>query len=270
MVGEPCTAGLPDAVVGMIDRRRAAPQIEVVMQHPSACVVLFGRHNLLFALMGDFRGDRFVPDREELQILDFGTDYYAMQSFEADGRQIALAWLFNWEYRKPVGSPYSGEMSLPRQLTLDGEGRLCMLPAREYETAWPGRTLTAGPDGSYALADAPFDLALDGSLEGASILATQQGRLSFKITVANGILSVRLPQDDGKICHEADITEANNLRVVHDRGIVEIFAANGSVCGTRRSYTSLLPDRLEATSNAQTRLLARHQTCSKEIAQQMT
>ncbi len=71
-----------------------------------------GRHNLLYALVGDFRNDRFVPDREELQLLDFGTDYYAMQSFAADGRQIAMAWLFNWEDRKPAGSPYSGEMSL--------------------------------------------------------------------------------------------------------------------------------------------------------------
>lgn len=60
-----------------------------------------GRHNLLYALIGQFADDRFIPDTPELQILDFGTDYYAMQSFEADGRQIAFAWLFNWEYRKP-------------------------------------------------------------------------------------------------------------------------------------------------------------------------
>ncbi|WP_245270527.1 glycoside hydrolase family 32 protein, partial [Rhizobium sp. Pop5] len=76
------------------------------------------RHNLLYALIGEFVDDRFAPDTPELQLLDFGTDYYAMQSFEAEGRQIAFAWLFNWEYRKPDGSAYSGEMSLPRVLSL--------------------------------------------------------------------------------------------------------------------------------------------------------
>ena len=34
--GEPGAAGLPDAVIAGVDGRRAAPQVEVVVQHPAA------------------------------------------------------------------------------------------------------------------------------------------------------------------------------------------------------------------------------------------
>ena len=216
-----------------------------------------GRHNLLFALVGDFKADRFVPDTDELQILDFGTDYYAMQSFEAEGRQIAFAWVFNWEYRKPAGSLYSGEMSLPRELSLGKAGRLLMQPAAELDDAWPAHPLARGQDGSFALRDAPFDLCLGGSLEGTRIVATQGRALSFEVSVSNGYLSVRLPQDDGKIRYQAACASATDLRIIYDRGILEVFVDNGAICGTRRSYTNITPNRIEVTSAAQVTLSER-------------
>ncbi|WP_202530525.1 glycoside hydrolase family 32 protein [Maritimibacter harenae] len=206
-----------------------------------------GRHNLLYALVGDFRDDRFVPDNDALQLLDFGTDFYAMQSCAADGRQIAFAWLFNWEDRKPPGSPYSGEMSLPRELSLDASGRLCMAPAREFEAL--ARERGEVRDGAAALPDAPFDLVLTGGLEGARITATQAGGTSFEVGVTDGVLWVRLPQDDGRIRYDARIAPEADLRVVHDRGIIEIFADGGAVCGTRRNYKHTSPDALTVTTN---------------------
>lgn len=216
-----------------------------------------GRHNLLFALVGDFRDDSFVPDTDELQLLDFGTDFYAMQSLAAEGRQIALAWLFNWEGRKPAGSPYSGEMSLPRELRLDGAGRLCMLPVAELDAAWPANPVPREPDGSFALSDAPFDLHLSGDLEGTRVIATQQGAPLFGVLVSGGRLSIRLPQDDGTIRYEAELTSATDLRIFHDRGILEVFGDDGAVCGTRRSYINVVPDRVEVTSGARFALCER-------------
>lgn len=210
-----------------------------------------GRHNLMYALVGEFRDDRFVTDTGELQLLDFGTDFYAMQSFAAEGRQLALAWLFNWEDRKPAGSPYSGEMSLPRELRLDRAGRLCMLPVAELDAAWPAMPLSSEADGGFALGDAPFELRLNGSLEGTRIVAGQQGAPSFEVQVLAGRLTIRLPQDDGKIRYEAELGTATDLRLVHDRGIIEVFAGHGAVCGTRRSYRNVAPDRLEVISAAQ-------------------
>lgn len=208
-----------------------------------------GRHNLQFALIGDFRDDRFIPDTGELQILDFGTDFYAMQSFAAGGRQIAFAWLFNWEYRKPPGSPYSGEMSLPRELGLDAAGRLCMQPVTELDNVWRADALTRERDGSFHLRDAPFELRLTGNLDNTRIIATQHNALAFEISVSDGHLSVRLPQDDGRIRYSAACA-ATDLRLSFDRGILEVFADNGAICGTRRSYTNVIPDRVEVASAA--------------------
>src|SRR5687768_17414148 len=58
---EPGAAGLPDAVIGIVDGSGAAPQIEVMMLHPAArAVVLAG---------GDGAGGGQIPHGvEELQL----------------------------------------------------------------------------------------------------------------------------------------------------------------------------------------------------------
>lgn len=215
-----------------------------------------GRHNLLYALVGEFKDDRFLPESDALQLLDFGTDFYAMQSFEADGRQIAIAWLFNWEDRKPVGSPYSGEMSLPRELSLSSDGLLCMNLVTEFEAAWPAASSSAN-DGSID-AHRPFDLQFTGPLEGTTVSARQAGSVSFEISVTDNVLSIALPQDDGSIRYTADLAGAKDLRVIHDRGIIEIFAKGGAICGTRRNYQNIAPDSVDVSTEARQTLLMRH------------
>ncbi|WP_311043848.1 glycoside hydrolase family 32 protein [Rhizobium binae] len=209
------------------------------------------RHNLLYALIGEFINDRFVPDTPELQLLDFGTDYYAMQSFEAEGRQIAFAWLFNWEYRKPDGSAYSGEMSLPRVLSLsEDKKKICMLPAIEVDEHYVAIPLATDQSGGYSLPGRPIEIRLSGSLQDSKLVATTGGELAFEVGVVDDILSIRLAQDDGSIQYVAELGSGQDLRLFHDRGIVEIFADGGAVCGTRRGYVNIEPDRLEITSSA--------------------
>lgn len=217
-----------------------------------------GRHNLLYALVGDFVADEFVPESPELQVLDFGTDFYALQSFTAGDRQLALAWLFNWQYRKTAASPYSGELSLPRQLKLDDRNRLSMQIVDEFDgTVWR-EPLQPDRLGDYAVGKAPFELTLSGPLAGTMIRASEADRLTFEITVRDKVLSVTLDQDDGSIHYFAPVDAAEDIRVVYDTGIVEIFADNGTVCGTRRSYANISPDRLQVMSSAKAAVCALH------------
>jgi hypothetical protein len=44
LYGQPCAARDPDAVVARVDRRRAAPEIEIVMEHPAARAIVLPRH----------------------------------------------------------------------------------------------------------------------------------------------------------------------------------------------------------------------------------
>lgn len=215
-----------------------------------------GRHNLLYGLVGDFVDDRFKADTEAMQLLDFGSDFYAMQSFSTGGRQIALAWVFNWESRKPAGSPYSGELSLPRELSLDARKRICMRPTDEVSAALTSLPLAPSEPCKYVLSDALIDVRLNGLLDGTKITATQAGQLSFSIAVEGSQVWVHLPQDDGSIRYAALLSETTDLRVIHDKGIVEIFADGGAVCGTRRNYVNIRPDQLVIRSSARVDVLA--------------
>jgi beta-fructofuranosidase len=192
-------------------------------------------------------------------VLDFGTDYYAMQSFEAEGRQVAFAWLFNWEYRKPDGSAYSGEMSLPRVLSLsEDKKKICMLPAMEVDEHYVASPVAQDQSGEYSLPGGPIEIRLSGPLQGSKLVATTSGELAFEVSVADGILSIRLAQDDGSIQYVAELGGGKDLRLFHDRGIIEIFADGGAVCGTRRGYANIEPDQLEISSSALAQVFERH------------
>ncbi|MTT33331.1 hypothetical protein GMB86_15135 [Terrilactibacillus sp. BCM23-1] len=74
--------------------------------------------------VGDFDGKAFHPETSETmknpKWLDYGEDFYAGITFSnVPDRTIMLGWMSNWSY---VGeqhtSPWKGEMTLPRELTL--------------------------------------------------------------------------------------------------------------------------------------------------------
>lgn len=86
-------------------------------------------------LMGrwDSAARRF--DREKVQSLDYGIDFYAAQTLQAyDGRRIMIAWMQNWTNSncQPRGARIFGEMTLPRELTIR-DGRLVQNPVRELD-----------------------------------------------------------------------------------------------------------------------------------------
>jgi len=73
--------------------------------------------------------------------VDYGKDFYAMQSFSdipaQDGRRIWLAWLNNWNYASQLPtSPWKGMMSIPRELRLEtrnGKIKLVQEPVEELK-----------------------------------------------------------------------------------------------------------------------------------------
>ncbi len=73
--------------------------------------------------------------RENVQAVDYGLDFYAMQTLETyDGRRVMIAWMQNWE---TVGSHlqnqrFLGQMTLPGELNFK-HGRLYQTPVRELE-----------------------------------------------------------------------------------------------------------------------------------------
>ena len=87
------------------------------------------------ALIGNLDRNSFHLNRERVQTIDYGLDFYAPQTLQTeDGRRIMIAWMQNWETSSCVQKElrFFGQMTLPRELFLK-DGRLCQVPVRELE-----------------------------------------------------------------------------------------------------------------------------------------
>ena len=200
-----------------------------------------GRHNLLYALTGEFRNGRFSPDDKKLQILDFGTDFYALQTFRDGNKTRGFAWLYNWASKKTADSVYNGEMSLPREFSLNSAQQLCMQPVippascvirqTEHQDACRQGQLLLPVDTLQS-----FSIKLKGEAL-THLLLTLQGNDNEQITLryAEGMISLQAAGlDDGR--YSACVGELSELELFFDAGIVEVFANQGSQCGTRRYF----------------------------------
>ena len=90
------------------------------------------------AILGHFDEKECQFDRESIQPVDFGLNFYAPQTVLApDGRRIMIGWMDNWETCKeaPRRHPWYAQMSAPREVFIE-EGRLMQRPIREFETLW--------------------------------------------------------------------------------------------------------------------------------------
>ncbi|WP_167856026.1 glycoside hydrolase family 32 protein [Natronospirillum operosum] len=197
-----------------------------------------GRHNLMYYQVGQFDPDQgFLPEGP-LREVDFGTDFYAMQSFLADDRRLAIAWLFNWAFQKPPGSDYCGEMSLPRQLSLNAEKRLCMHPILSGLISRSLPLVAVSPV-RFRPGDNPCLLtmqAADGDIRHFRIAGVDARQREWSVTLDDGLLRMVLPEDRGDIDYVHPLPRFSDLSLLYDRGIIELFVNGGSVCGTRRSY----------------------------------
>ncbi|MEM6800561.1 MAG: GH32 C-terminal domain-containing protein, partial [Bacteroidota bacterium] len=72
-------------------------------------------------IIGDFDGKKFIPDKNsKREILDFGPDFYAHQSWKNTEEPMVIAWLNNWKYAQEIPThPWKGQMSIPRKLSIE-------------------------------------------------------------------------------------------------------------------------------------------------------
>ena len=91
--------------------------------------------NSTLCIIGDFDRETKHLLRDNIQAIDYGTDFYATQTLEAlDGRRILIAWMQSWESSgaKVKELPFFGQMTIPRELHVKN-GRLIQNPVRELE-----------------------------------------------------------------------------------------------------------------------------------------
>src|SRR6185503_11656428 len=105
-------------------------------------------------LVGEFDGTRFTPESRDARQVDFGNNYYAVQTYSdaPDGRRIQVGWMRGGRYPR---MPFNQQMAFPRELRLkrtDDGLRLFNTPVREIgllrgkQHDWSDLALAPGGD----------------------------------------------------------------------------------------------------------------------------
>ncbi|SCI08701.1 Beta-fructosidase [uncultured Ruminococcus sp.] len=198
----------------------------------------YGRYQPLWYYIGNYQDGKLQVEQDGL--LDFGTNFYAVQSFEHEGRRIAIGWISDFYSEHQILEPGAyGSMSLPRELHLKN-GKLTMLPVQEAY-ALKGEALASVKQQGLHLEQVPGNsyyvkLCMERQTDFELVLAQQPGA-SLRFVYQNGVAeiktagvateSVRFPADVSAIC---------TAEIFVDRRTVEIFLNDGEAAGAKVFY----------------------------------
>lgn len=187
-----------------------------------------------FPIEGDWRGTCTLGSFHEL---DFGFDFYAPQTFEADSRRLLFGWMGmpDADYRNPtVADGWQHALTLPCELRAQN-GRLLRTPAAELERfRGKAQPLRCGSP-LHALLPAELCAAPTGSFA----LTVADG-VEFRYEEAGRICTLRFldaEQGCGRTVRSAVLdAPCRALRVVADTSSLEIFLNDGASVFTTRFY----------------------------------
>ena len=208
--------------------------------------------------VGTVRERRFLP--ETTTKLDHGPYFYAALSMlDVSGRRLLWGWLKEGRTEpEQLRAGWSGVMSLPRQLSHDGEGlRLSPVPELERLRGRPDRVtdvildcqeqyttpVRRMPGNTYEVhavvtleKDAAFEIIVAADLNGSekTSIGFDATTQVFTVNTLSSSLNPETIREQTNVFHEMSGTSLT-LRMFVDRSIVETFL-DGKNCITARMY----------------------------------
>ena len=164
--------------------------------------------------LGQWNGKEFIADDVKTRWLDYGRDNYAGITFNnaLQDRRIFIGWMSNWEYAHTFPTqPWRGAMTLPRELSLHGD-RIIQTPIN-HPNGFPEVSFTTS--------------------EG-TIRICENNERYVEIGVRNQKLYLDTSRAwwdlDAPTLQEIAIEKGEiDIRVIVDRGSVEVFAVGGAI-----------------------------------------
>ena len=221
------------------------------------------------ALLGSYDKASYRFEREAVQAVDYGTDFYAPQTLETpDGRRIMIAWMQNWATTgcKPQGCRWFGQMTLPRELSIR-DGRLVQNPVRELahyhgrRVSYKDVLLTAGATSLHGVEGRMLDMTVtvrpvDGreSYQAFKLHLAADGNCETVIRYKPSNSTVRIDRTHSGFPYDiVNVRDfpvrpaggAVKLRVVLDRYSLELFVNDGEQAASMTLYT---PQSAQAVS----------------------
>ncbi|MBS6194115.1 MAG: glycoside hydrolase family 32 protein [Clostridiales bacterium] len=197
-----------------------------------------GRVQPTYYYVGDYQDGKFVPESKGQY--DFGSNFYAVQSFEHEGRRIAIGWAADfYQEHCPEENGAYGSMAIPRELFFK-EGKLYRRPIREiYELKGKCFCNVSGQnvslkhlnDNSYYARlgfkkATDFDILLGRNDEGEIRLVRKGEKLQILTTGVKSHL-VQFVTETEKL---------EEMEIFVDHRMVEVFVNGGEEAGTKLFY----------------------------------
>jgi fructan beta-fructosidase len=194
-------------------------------------------------LVGDFDGKEFKPDFKEKRQLWYG-NFYAAQTFDSAGekslvdgpspalplfpRRVQIGWANGVSF---PGMPFNQQMTVPVDLKLDPSGRLSAKPVNElfrlldkHLMHEKEKTYRTGAKVLEAEAGPAFDLECELDLTSMASGGFKLHGTSLSYDVKKGLLTCK--NVSAPVKPAGDVLK---LRVLVDRGSIEVFADEGRV-----------------------------------------
>ena len=178
--------------------------------------------------IGQWNGNEFISDDLTTRWLDYGRDNYAGVTFNntPDNRKIFLGWMSNWEYAHTFPTqPWRGAMTLPRELTLDGD-KVVQRVINEEEI--PKITFST-TGGSIRISESEERFIEIGLREQKIFMDCTHAWSDQTLPLAEEFLLQEIATDAGEV----------DFQIFIDRGSIELFADGGKVVITNLTFLEL-------------------------------
>lgn len=189
----------------------------------------------------DFKAGEFkVVDGGQPAMVDAGFDFYAPQSFvDEQGRRLMFGWVGCPD--SPLENPtveqgWQHALSVPRELHMR-DGKLIQEPVKELD-AMRGALQTARQNEPVACPGRLFDAVLECKGVSSLHLCLRQGvALEYK----DGMLVLNMVDEGhGRTLRMAPVDRLNQIRVLSDTSMLEVFVNGGELAMTTRTYSPAL------------------------------
>ena len=189
----------------------------------------------------------YDKDLENFSKWDMGFDFYAPQTFEnPDGRRIIIGWMGIGDipYNNPtVSLGYQHCLTIPREISADGNGTLLQNPIRELCSLRKDSFSING--GENLTTTLPFELTAKVSgifrilLDSFMIMSWNEN--SFELRFTNE------KHGGGRTVRKALLDKCSDIRIIADKSSVEIYLDGGRIVLSSRMYPD--NDRISISVN---------------------
>lgn len=180
---------------------------------------------------------------DKIDIVDYGYDFYAPQIFNSDDRNIMIGWIGNTFYAeyKDANDGFNGMLSIPREINFE-KGMLVQKPIKEFYSLVLDEVYDMIFEDKIYLTSDNIDNTFQLSIKSNSGKYATIAYINniFKLDLSNTDIEKITTKNDDDLSQIIKINniDLNEIEIIFDTSVIEIFLNGGEKVITQRIYLS--------------------------------